>query len=142
MSKEPNHPSSSYPLSAVEAGLVSEPQASPVREKSFEFAVAVVRLQKALVEHREYEVSRQLVRSGTAIGALVEEAIGAESRKDFLHKMAMAHKEARESHYWLRVLQASGVVTGLDLGLLLSQADELVALLTSITRTVKESIGR
>ena len=142
MSDEPERTHQSYPLPAIEAGFVSEPQASPVREKSFEFAVAVVRLQKVLVEHREYEVSRQLVRSGTAIGALVEEAIGAESRKDFLHKMSMAHKEARESHYWLRVLQASGVVGHLDFQPLLAGAGELVALLTSITRTVKESIGR
>jgi four helix bundle protein len=82
------------------------------------------------------------MRSGTAIGALVEEAIGAESRKDFLHKMSIAHKEAREVHYWLRLLDASDLVRGVDLSDHLATADELISLLVAITRTVKEqSVG-
>jgi four helix bundle protein len=80
------------------------------------------------------------VRSGTAIGAIVEEAIGAESRRDFLHKMSMAHKEARETHYWFRLLDASGLLQGFDLSAHLSAADELISLLTAITRTVKEKL--
>jgi four helix bundle protein len=129
-----------YPLPAIRDGVVSETQSNPVREKSFEFALAVVELRRRLVERHEYDISKQLMRSGTAVGALIEEAVGAESRKDFLHKMSIAHKEARESHYWLRLLSASGLLRGPEIDALLARADELVALLMAITRTVKDSI--
>ena len=82
------------------------------------------------------------MRSGTAIGALMEEALGAESRRDLLHKMSMAHKEARESHYWLRLLAASDLLSELDLTDHLAKVDELVRLLTTITRSAKESTSR
>ncbi len=130
---------SSYPLPAIGDSFVADPAANPVRDKSFIFALEVVKLYRALVNEREYVISKQLMRSGTAIGAIVEEAIGAESRRDFLHKMSMAHKEARETHYWLRLLDASDLIRDFDLSNHLAAADELVSLLVAITRTVKEN---
>ena len=130
-----------YPLPAMQCDFVAEAQSNPVREKSFQFAIEIVELRRRLIAAHEYDISKQLLRSGTAVGALVEEAIGAESRKDFLHKMSMAHKEARESHYWLRLLIATGLPSGHDVTGYLAQADELVCLLTAITKSVKDSIG-
>jgi four helix bundle protein len=134
-----NDQNTPYPLPAMDASFVAEAKANPVRDKSFIFALDVIKLHRALIDEREYVISRQLMRSGTAIGAIVEEAIGAESRRDFLHKMSMAHKEARETHYWLRLLDASDLVRGFDLSNNLAAADELISLLTAITRTVKET---
>ena len=139
MDNAPDESISSYPLPAIEEAHVAEARANPIRDKSFAFALEVIKVHRALVQSHEYEISRQLVRSGTAIGALVEEAIGAESRRDFLHKMSVAHKEARETHYWLRLLHASDLLQGFDLAGHLLVADELISLLTAITRTVKEN---
>jgi four helix bundle protein len=129
---------SSYAFPAIEGSIVAEPTANPVRDKSFIFALDIIKLNRALVDEREYVISKQLMRSGTAIGAIVEEAIGAESRRDFLHKMSMAHKEARETHYWLRLLDVSDLIRDVDLSNYLAAADELIRLLVAITRTVKE----
>jgi four helix bundle protein len=128
-----------YPLPAIESDFVAESQSNPVREKSFGFALMIVGLCRSLQENREYVTSKQLMRSGTSIGANVEEAVSAESRKDFLHKMNLALKEARESHYWLRLPKASDIETKDDLTQLLAKADELVRLLVSITRTLSRS---
>ena len=127
-----------YSLPAIEELFVSDGQGNPVREKSFEFAVQIIKVCRELRACHEYEIAKQLIRSGTAVGALVEEAVGAESRKDFLHKMSVAHKEARETHYWLRLLQASDLIPDVDLTPYLARADELVSLLTKITKTMKE----
>lgn len=76
-----------------------------VREKSFEFAVRIVNLGKHLIEvKKEYILSKQILRSGTSIGANIEEASGGVSKADFKNKLSIAYKEARESHYWLRLL--------------------------------------
>ena len=128
-----------YTLPAPEEWSVGEAQPNPVRDKSFKFALEIIGLNRALVDEHEYVISKQLMRSGTAVGAIVEEAIGAESRRDFLHKMSMAHKEAREVHYWLRLLDASTLLPETDLAGPIGRANELVSLLTAITRTVKES---
>ena len=128
-----------YGLPAIEALFVGENKSNPVREKAFHFALEIIKIARALGNNNEYVISKQLVRSGTAVGAIVEEAIGAESRRDFLHKMSMAHKEAREAHYWLRLLAASALVPEIDLNEPIGHADELVRLLTAITRTVKKS---
>ena len=90
---------SSYTLPAVLEGIVAEGQSNPVREKSFNFALGIIGLCRELQESREYVISKQLMRSGTSVGANIEEAVSAESRRDFLHKMNLALKEARESLY-------------------------------------------
>ncbi len=80
---------------------------SAARERSFEFALEVIELYKALKTGHEFVLSRQLLRAGTSIGANIEEANAGESRKDFLSKMSIALKEAREARYWLLLLHRS-----------------------------------
>ncbi|MFO0109807.1 MAG: four helix bundle protein, partial [Alphaproteobacteria bacterium] len=79
-----------------------------VREKSFEFAIRVVKLSKGLAEERkEFIMSKQLLRSGTSVGAMVREAEHAESKNDFIHKLGIAQKEINETIYWLELLRAT-----------------------------------
>ncbi len=73
-----------------------------IRDKSFQFALKIVSLNQKLVRNKKYVVARQLLKSGTSIGANVEEASAAQTKKDFIAKMAIASKEARETKYWLR----------------------------------------
>jgi four helix bundle protein len=112
---------------------------NPVREKSYAFALEIVRVQKELLKSREYVLSRQLVRAGTSIGANVEEANAAQSRRDFAAKMAIASKEAREAHYWLRLLRDADMLAGERAGILLQNCEELIRLLTAIVKTAQQS---
>jgi four helix bundle protein len=121
---------------------VGEESSGPTRDKSRKFALSVISLYQEMVNAREFVISKQLLRCGTSIGANVEEAIAAESRRDFLHKMTIASKEARESVYWLGLLEESRLVADLDVQPHLEQANELVRLLTSIVKTTKQSISR
>lgn len=109
---------------------------SIVQRKSFEFALGVIGLYKQLQAQREFVISKQLLRSGTSIGANVEEATAAQSRRDFLSKMAIASKEARETKYWLRLLKESNLVD-VDLRTELSQIEEIIRILTAIVKTTK-----
>ena len=97
----------------------------------------IVDLCRHLQTHGEYVLSKQLIRSGTSIGANVEESVSAESRKDFSHKLNIALKEAREAHYWLRLLGASQSVPASDLADHLAAADEIVRLLAAITKRLR-----
>ena len=82
---------------------------NPLVVKSYSFAVRIINSFKFLSkEKNEYVLSKQILKSGTSIGANVEEAIGAQSEKDFLNKLSIAYKEARETHYWLRLLHDCG----------------------------------
>ncbi len=110
---------------------------SIIQKKSFEFALEIVHLYQKLIERREYVLSKQLLRSGTSIGANVEEASAGQSRKDFLAKMSIASKEARETKYWLRLLQKSKLVD-IDVTNELAKIDELIRILTAIVKTTKE----
>ena len=108
-----------------------------MRRKAFDFALAMVRLYQ---EHRrkgEFVLSKQLLRSGTSVGANIEEAIAAQSRRDFMSKMSVASKEARESRYWLRLFEMSKL-TGLDYAEYLRGVEELILILTSIVKTTRE----
>jgi len=118
---------------------VAEPSPNPIRDKSFDFALVTIDLFKRLQADREFVISKQLLRSGTSIGANVEEATAAESKRDFIHKMALASKEARESMYWLRLLSKSNLVPVLDVSTELALAHELVRLLTSIVKSASKS---
>jgi putative PIN family toxin of toxin-antitoxin system len=130
----------SYPLSSDDdPPVVSEPKHNPIKDKSFEFALEIVRLYQQLQNQQEYVLSKQLVRSGTSIGANIEEATAAESRADFIHKMKIAMKEARETHYWLRLLHESEIIENLDVSRHILEADELSRILTSITKTAIEN---
>ena len=121
---------------------VSEPKENPIKEKAFQFALKTIRLYQQLQDQREYVFSKQLLRSGTSIGANVEEATAAESRADFIHKMKIAMKESRETHYWLRLLDQSDLATNIDLTEALEQCNEISRMLTSITKTAIENARR
>jgi four helix bundle protein len=108
-----------------------------IQEKSFRFALKIAKLCKDLRKNSEFMASKQLFRSGTSIGANVEEALAGQSRKDFISKMSIALKEARESLYWLRLFQESQLVEG-DYKTLISEAKELILILASIVKTTKE----
>ena len=109
-------------------------QESIIQKKSFEFALEIIQLYKLLIENKEFIVSKQLLRSGTSIGANVEEASAAASKKDFINKMIIASKEARETKYWLRLLSESKLVNT-DYADDLNKADELINILASIIKT-------
>jgi four helix bundle protein len=112
-----------------------------VKEKSFAFAVRIVNLHRFLTgEKKEYVLAKQLLRSGTAIGALVREAEQAESKLDFIHKMAIALKEANETNYWILLLRETHYLTNKEAESLLSDTTELLKLLTSIIKTTKRGI--
>lgn len=83
-------------------------QGNVILEKSFAFAVRIVELNKFLVrEQKEYELSNQVLRSGTSIGSNAEEAVGGVSKKDFNNKLGISYKEARETKFWLRLIEAT-----------------------------------
>jgi four helix bundle protein len=111
-----------------------------IQDKSYSFALSIVKLyQKLSYEKREYVLSRQLLKSGTSIGANVEEALAASSRKDFIHKMSISLREARESMYWIRLLKDSNYIQPDEAVILLNNAYELVRLLSSIVKTSKQN---
>jgi len=114
---------------------------SIIQRKSFAFALKIIDLYIQLQEQREYVLSKQLLRSATSIGANVEEASGGQSKKDFLAKMYIAYKEARETKYWLRLLQKSNLVN-IDLTNELMYVDEIIRILSSIVKTTEDSINR
>lgn len=112
-----------------------------VAEKSVLFAINVVELYKLLVDtHKEYVMSKQLLSSGTAIGALIREAEHAESKADFIHKMNIALKEANETGYWLLLLKETNFMTVEEYHKIFNQCDELIRLLVSIIKSSKKSI--
>ena len=110
-----------------------------IAEMSFDFSLQIIQLYKILVENKEYILSKQLLRSATSIGANVEEAIAAQSRKDFISKMSIASKEARETKYWLRLLDKSQLVK-FDYSTYLNNIDHIINILTKIVKTSQESI--
>jgi len=112
---------------------------SIVRQKSYDFALQILRLCICLREQKHFEISSQLLRAGTSVGANVEEALAGQSRKDFAAKMCVASKEARESNYWLRLLIDAGILTGRQAKEMIEASDELVKMLTSILRTTYEN---
>lgn len=125
-----------YPLSIDDdTPIVSDSQGNPIKDKSFNFALEIVRLYQKLQDQREYVLSKQILRSGTSIGANVEEATAAESRRDFVHKLSIASKEARETNYWLRLLLHSDLIGNAEIEPLLEESTELVKMLTAIVKT-------
>lgn len=111
-----------------------------VRDKSFQFALRIVKLYKYLtLEKREFILSKQLLRSGTAIGALIREAEHAESKPDFIHKMAIALKEANETDYWIELLHQSDYVDDSGYRSIHGDVTELLKLLTSIIKSSKKN---
>jgi len=111
-----------------------------VQEKSYKFAIRIVNLYKYLVDQqREFVLSKQILRSGTSIGANIEEAIGGQSKKDFLSKISIAYKEARETNYWLRILRDSGYLKLKQFESIFFDLEEIQKLLTKIIKTTKSN---
>ncbi len=110
-------------------------------ERTFEFARRVVKLCQVLDQTRGVNrtLANQLLRSGTSIGANVEEGQAGQSRADFLSKLSIARKEARETHYWLRLIAATDILPEARLTDLLDEANQLVAILTTITGKIRNS---
>jgi hypothetical protein len=128
---------------------------NPIQTKSYAFALRIVKLYRYLCdEKKEFVLSKQMVRSGTSIGANVEEAIGGQSSKDFLSKISIAYKEARvprqsrhrglrskrKTHYWLRLLRDSNILDANQAESIIEDCDELLKLSGSIVKTTKSKI--
>ena len=113
---------------------------NPLKDKSFAFAVRVVRLNQFLVkEKKEFVLSKQVIRSGTAIGALYREAEHAESKADFIHKLGIAQKETNETLYWLELLKETCYLDESQFQSLHNDATELIKLITSIIKSSKHN---
>lgn len=112
-----------------------------LKAKSFEFAVRMVNLYKHLSdEKREFVLSKQLLRSGTSVGAMIYEAEYAESKGDFVHKLAIAQKEINETIYWLELLKETEYISEQGFESINVDAVEIIKLITSSIKTTKSSI--
>lgn len=110
-----------------------------LKDKSLLFAVRCVNLYKLLCDERkEFVLSKQMLRSGTSIGANISEALCAESNKDFIHKLHIAYKEANETQYWFEVMLKSNLINDIEYTSINNDLAELLALLTSIIKTSKK----
>ena len=113
-----------------------------IQQKTFAFAIRIVNVYKHLkAEKKEFVLSKQLLRSGTSIGANIEESIGGQSNKDFLSKISIAYKEARETVYWLKLLQATDYLSLQEAESLLSDAEEMCKIIGKIQLTIKNRIS-
>lgn len=110
----------------------------PLRNKSYAFALRIIKLYQYLSsENKEYVLSRQVLRSGTAIGALLSEAKFGQSKADFISKMNIALKEANETDYWLSLLKDSGYINEKQYKSLNKEINELISMLVSTVKTLK-----
>jgi four helix bundle protein len=110
---------------------------SIIQNKSYQFVIRILNFYKVLAHQRkEFVLARQILKSGTSIGSNVEEALGGFSRKDFHAKLNIAYKEARETHYWLRLIRDSGFAAQGDCDSLLSDCQEILKIVGSIQKTL------
>ena len=123
-----------------ELGIMKKDNA--IQDKSYAFALRIIKLYRYLCdEKKEFVISRQIVRSGTSIGANIEEAIGGQSDRDFISKLNIAYKEARETHYWLRLLRDSNILEEQHTSSIINECDELLKISGSIIKTMKQKIN-
>lgn len=114
---------------------------NPLKDKSFQFALKIIQLNKYLTEDkREFIMSKQLLRSGTSIGANIREAQNAQSKADFIHKLSIAQKECDESLYWLELLHQSDFLEEIEFKAIHNDANELLKMLRSSILTTKQNI--
>jgi len=112
-----------------------------LKEKSYHFAIRVVKLYQFLKdEKKEFTLSKQILRSGTSIGANVEEAIGAQSQKDFFMKLNIVYKESRETHYWLRILHDTNYIDDKQFNSIINDCEELLKITGTIIKTMKSKL--
>lgn len=112
-------------------------------DKAYQFALRVVQLNKYMnKEHREFVLSKQILRSGTSIGANIEESVHAQSKNDFVHKLSIAQKEASETNYWIRLLRDSDYLKPKLAESLIDDCEELQKLLTASIKTAKQNLKK
>lgn len=112
-------------------------------ERTYKFALRVIKMVNALPNTKVSEVlGRQVLRSATSVGANVEEALGAISKREFIQKMSIAAKEARETHYWLRLIRDAGLLSADQLNPLIQEALEIKMILSKTVKTSKERYGK
>jgi four helix bundle protein len=122
--------------------MVNEMKENAVKHKSFAFAVRVVKLYQFLCEQKkEFLLSKQLLRSGTSVGAMIREAEHAETKNDFKHKMGIAQKEINETIYWLELLKETDYLTHEQFESINADAIEIIKLITSIIKSVKANVN-
>jgi four helix bundle protein len=112
-------------------------KSAKIKERAYAFSLDIIRLYQKIKTQNEFVLSKQVLRSGTSIGANIEEASAAQSRKDFIAKMAVASKEARETLYWLRLLRDSNICSGKELAGMIEESKEIIKMLTAIVKTTK-----
>ncbi|MDP2089844.1 MAG: four helix bundle protein [Flavobacteriaceae bacterium] len=105
-----------------------------ILDKTFDFSLKIIELYKQMTEQKEYILSKQILRSATSIGANVEEATAAISKKDFIAKMSIASKEARETRYWLRLIDKSNLIK-VDVKQYLDEIEQIINILTAIVKS-------
>ena len=128
-------------ISNYELRIESMMKENILLDKSFVFAVRVVNAYKYLVEEKkEFVLSKQFLRSGTAIGANAEEAAGGQSKADFISKLGIAYKEARETKYWIKLLHATNFFDDSQAASLLADVEDLLKIIGKIQTTSKKSI--
>ncbi len=108
-----------------------------ILQKTYQFSLRIIKLCLFLREKGHFEIAKQIFRSGTSIGANTEEAVGAQSEKDFQSKLFIAYKEARESHFWIRLLRDSNIITLKMAESFLNDCEEIKKILGSIIKTLK-----
>lgn len=113
---------------------------SVLKEKSFAFAIRVIKLAKFLREEKkEFILSKQIIRCGTSIGANIEEASGAQSNNDFIAKLHISLKEAKETHYWVRLLRDTDYITTEQAKSLIDDIDDIITILVKSLKTIKSN---
>lgn len=115
---------------------------SIIQEKSFAFALQIIQTTKCLQKEKEFVLSKQLLRSGTSVGANVREALNASSYKDFIYKLTISQKECDESLYWIELLYQGGYLKSPDYIDLKSKAEEQLRILRSIIITSKKNLSQ
>jgi four helix bundle protein len=119
---------------------MSQQETQDIRQRAYQYALRAIKLYQHLQERRDgagWILGKQYLRAATSIGANIEEAQASESRADFIHKVGIAQKEARESLYWLRLLAESHIVSDSRLNALTKETEELVAIITAIVVNTK-----
>lgn len=114
-------------------------ESSIVLKKSFDFGVKIVQLHEQLAQDKHFVLGKQLLRSGTSIGANINEALAGYSKKDFVYKLTISLKEAQESEYWIKLIEAAGITQDIDYKPYLTDVVELQKILTAIIKTSRNN---
>lgn len=110
-----------------------------ILDKTFDYALRIIELYRLMIVQKEFVLSKQLLRAGTSIGANVEEASAAYTKKEFAAKMSIASKEARETRYWLRLIDKSQITT-VNVKYYLNEIEDIIHILTAIVKTSQEHL--